>query len=55
MHMSAEAFGDYAAKLEREDFEDDIRSLNVCTQLLSVIHIYNHIADKENMVRGLYC
>ena len=26
--MSPEAFGDYAKKLEREDFEDDVRSLN---------------------------
>merc|ERR1712241_985451 len=28
MHMSNEAFEDYAAKLERDDFEDDVRGLN---------------------------
>ena len=28
MHMSDEAFGDYAEKLEKEDFEDDVRNLS---------------------------
>eukprot|EP00093_Oithona_nana_P010927 10927.XXX_217785_219014_1 [CDS] Oithona nana genome sequencing. len=36
MHMSNEAFEDYAAKLEKDDFEDDVRGLNATLVQLCV-------------------
>jgi len=45
MHMSAEAFEDYAAKLEREDFEDDIRSLNAS--------LYQLVTARTDTIRRL--
>ena len=35
MHMSDEAFGDYAEKLEKEDFEDDVRNLSASLYTLT--------------------
>ena len=43
--MSDEAFGNYAAKLEREDFEDDIRSLNAS--------LYQLVAAREDTIKKL--
>ena len=45
MHMSAEAFEDYAAKLEKEDFEDDIRSLNAS--------LYQLVTARTDTIRRL--
>ena len=43
--MSPEAFGDYAKKLEREDFEDDVRSLNAS--------LYQLVTARTHTIRRL--
>lgn len=45
MHMSERAFEDYAAKLEKEDFEDDIRSLNAS--------LYQLVTAREDTIKRL--
>ncbi len=43
--MSRESFENYAAKLEREDFEDDVRSLSAS--------LFNLVAAREDTIRKL--
>ena len=43
--MSTEAFEDYAAKLEKEDFEDDVRSLNAS--------LYQLVTAREDTITRL--
>lgn len=43
--MSEKAFEDYAAKLEREDFEDDVRCLNAS--------LYQLVTAREDTIRRL--
>ncbi len=45
MKMSRESFENYAAKLEREDFEDDVRSLSAS--------LFNLVAAREDTIRKL--
>ena len=45
MHMSDEAFRDYAAKLEKEDFEDDVRGLNAT--------LFQLVSAREDTIRKL--
>ena len=46
MQMSEEAFADYAAKLEKDDFEDDVRNLS------STLHqLVNARTDTINKLR----
>ena len=52
MHMSPEAFEDYAAKLERDDFEDDVRSLNA--RYVSTSIDLNVLAISERVLFGLF-
>ena len=45
MHMSDEAFVDYAGKLEKQDFEDDIRNLSAS--------LYQLTSAREDTIRKL--
>jgi hypothetical protein len=45
MHMSEKAFEDYATKLEREDFEDDVRGLSAS--------LYQLVTAREDTIRRL--
>lgn len=44
MHMTDEAFAEYATKIEKDDFEDDVRGL--CSTLHQLVSIRTDTIEK---------